>query len=174
MNVKINHLKWILVDQIVDLTTATTAIKEHIAEQGFNPANEKSIYYFRMCMTSLIVSLSKLWEALDHYNQEINTFPEEVKLNCRALKVEIERRKIYKFRSKYAVHIIDKETKKPLSLKEGEQRYFAIAGRSLGELIDFCEWIAPKDLCGAKSSVMHAVVTTRDYCMSVVGSAERP
>lgn len=174
MNEKLNHLKWILLDQVVDLTTATTAIKEHMVEQGFNPVSAKSICYFRMCMTSLIVSLSKLWEALDHYNQEINNFPEELKLNCRALKAEIERRKIYQFRSKYAAHIIDNKTKKPLSLKEGEQRYFAIAGKSLGELIDFCEWVAPKDVHGAKISVMHTVVTARDYCMSVVGSAERP
>ena len=175
MNEKINHLKWVLVDQIVDLTIATTAIREHFAGQDFDPSSQKTISYFRMCTTSLIVSLSKLWEALNHYGKEVNSFPDEVKLSCRRLKAEIESRKIYQFRSKYAAHIIDDETKQPLSLIEGEKRYSAIIGSTIGELIAFCDWIVPKNFNGETGSVMHTVVTTRDYCLSVVGSsAERP
>jgi hypothetical protein len=97
MNEKLNHLKWVLVDQIVDLTIATTAIRDHIDAPNFQPESQKSIAYFRMCSNSLIVSLSKLWEALDHYGKEINEFPEELKINCRALKSEIERIKSINF-----------------------------------------------------------------------------
>ena len=175
MSEKLNHLKWVLVDQIVDLTIATTAIREHLEGKDFDPTSQKTISYFRMCTTSLIVSLSKLWEALNHYGKEINSFPEDVKSSCRRLKAEIECRKIYQFRSKYAAHIIDDETKKPLSLKEGEKRYSAIVGSTIGEMVAFCDWVAPKNFSSEASSVIYTVVKTRDYCLSVVGSsAERP
>ena len=175
MNEKLNHLKWILVDQIIDLTIATTAIREHLASNSFDPTSHKTAAYFRMCTTSLIVSLSKLWEALNHYGKETNSFPEDVKLSCRTLKAEIERRKIYQFRSKYAAHIIDDETKKPLSLIEGEKRYSAIVGTSIGELVAFCEWVVPEQHGDTTDSVMHTVPKTRDHCLSIVGSsAERP
>lgn len=172
---KLNYLKWILADQIVDLTIATTSIREHIAAPDFEPTNQKSISYFRMCSNSLIISLSKLWETLDHYGKEINSFPEELKSNCRTLKSEIEHRKIYQFRSKYAAHIIDKETKQPLSLKDGEKRYIAIVGSTIGDLINFCNCISPEHFNRKPNSVMYTVVTARDYCLSVVGpSTERP
>ncbi|MCE0974750.1 hypothetical protein [Pseudomonas putida] len=175
MNEKLNHLKWILTDQIMDLTIATTAIREHITASNFDPASQKTISYFRMCSTSLIVSLSKLWEALKHYGKEINSFPEPLKLSCRALKSEIERRKIYQFRSKYAAHIIDDKTKQPLSFKEGEKRYSAIVGTTIGDLIGFCDWIIPEEYSRKPESVMHTVLATRDYCLSIVGSStERP
>ncbi|MFT7404292.1 hypothetical protein [Zhongshania sp.] len=175
MNEKLNHLKWVLVDQIVDLTIATTAIRDHIDAPNFQPESQKSIAYFRMCSNSLIVSLSKLWEALDHYGKEINEFPEELKINCRALKSEIERKKIYQFRSKYAAHIIDKDTKKPISLVEGEKRYSSIVGENIGDLINFCDWIIPENYNKNPKSVMNTVERTRDYCLSIVGSsAERP
>ncbi len=175
MDDKLNHLKWVLVDQIVDLTIATTSIREHLEEKSFDPTSQRTFAYFRMCTTSLIVSLSKLWEALNHYGKEINSFPEELKLSCRRLKAEIESRKIYQFRSKYSAHIIDDETKRPLSLKDGEKRYRAIVGSTIDEIIGFCDWIAPENFSEAAGSVMYTVVKARDYCLSVVGpSAERP
>lgn len=177
MNERIRHLKWLLVDQIVDLTTATVAIRDHIeVMQGENPPSTKwSVCYFRMCTTFLIVSLSKLWEALDHYGADIRQFPTEERDACAAVRAEIERRKIYQFRSKYAAHIIDNTTKKPLSLAEGDKRYREIVGDDVSDLIALCDWINPQATPVPKTSVMYAVIRTRDYCLEVVGSdTERP
>lgn len=176
MNKRLTHLKWILVDQIVDLTTATCAIRDHIAIMNSEsaPSPQWSICYFRMCSTSLIISLSKLWEALNHYGKEINNFPTELRASCISLKQEIEKRKIYQFRSKYAAHIIDDETKEPLSLTEGDKRYKEIVGEEVSDLLKFCEWICPQSE-PTNSSVVAVVTQARDHCLSIVGHcSERP
>lgn len=177
MDERIRHLKWILVDQIVDLTTATIAIRDHIqVMQGEHPPAAKwSVCYFRMTSTFLIVSLSKLFEALDHYGKEIRQFPREIGDACAALRAEIERRKIYQFRSRYAAHVIDKATKMPLSSTEGDKRYKEIVGDDVGDLMAFCDWINPVITPLPKTSVMFAVLSTRDHCIRIVGSdLERP
>ncbi len=177
MDERVRHLKWILVDQIVDLTTATIAIRDHIqVMQGEHPPSAKwSVCYFRMCSTFLVVSLSKLFEALDHYGKEIRQFPVEIRDSCAALRAEIERRKIYQFRSKYAAHVIDKVTKMPLSLSEGDRRYKEIVGDDVGDLLAFCDWINPVVMPPPNTSVMFAVLSTRDHCLAIVGSdLERP
>lgn len=177
MNDRIRHLKWVLVDQISDLTTGTSAIREHIETMNReNPPSEQwSICYFRMCTTFLIVSLSKLWEVMNHYGKEISEFPVDVRTDCISLKKEIERRKIYQFRSKYAAHIIDKDTNMPLSLSEGVKRYNEIVGEDVAALVAFCDWICPETYPGPSASVMLTVTRTRDHCLSVVGPCtERP
>jgi hypothetical protein len=178
MEERIRHLKWLLVDQIVDLTTATVAIRDHMeVMRGDNPPPPYwSICYFRMCSTFLIVSLSKLWETLDHFSAEIRHFPIEVREACGVVRKELERRKVYQFRSKYAAHVIDKATKKPLSLVEGERRYKEIiGGEDVGDFAAFCDWINPEANPMPETSVMHAVVCTRDHCLELVGGdAQRP
>lgn len=177
MDGRIRHLKWLLVDQIVDLTTATTAIRDHISmmQKDDAPSVKWSVAYFRMCSTSLIISLSKLWETLDHYHADIRKFPADITEACASVRREIERRKIYQFRSKYAAHIIDRDTKKPLSLTEGEKRYREIVGDDVRDLIALCDWINPEVSPLPKTSVMYAVVRTRDHCLEIVGSdVDRP
>ena len=177
MDERIRYLKWLLVDQIVDLTTATTAIRDHVSlmQEDGAPTAKWSVCYFRMCTTSLIVTLSKLWETLDHFGADIRQFPEDVKDACASVRAEIERRKIYQFRSKYAAHIIDKDTKKPLSLAEGDRRYREIVGEDVSDLIALCDWINPQGSPMPRTSVMYAVVRTRDHCLDVVGTdTDRP
>lgn len=177
MNERIRHLKWILVDQISDLATGTGAIRAHIETMSTEhpPSEQWSICYFRMCSTFLIVSLSKLWEALNHYGKEISEFPVELRTDCVSLKKEIERRKIYQFRSKYAAHIIDNNTNMPLSLSDGAKRYNEIVGEDVAALVAFCDWIFPETDSGLSTSVILTVTRTRDHCLSLIGPCtERP
>lgn len=177
MNARLIHLKWVLVDQIVDLATATSAIRDHIEvmKKESAPSEKWSICYFRMCSTFLIVSLAKLWEALEHYGNEIRQFPNGISSECTALKKEIERKKIYQFRSKYAAHIINKKTKMPISLSEGERRYKEIVGDNIDDILDFCNWIYPENNSSESVSVMSTVIKARDHCLSIVGPCdERP
>jgi hypothetical protein len=177
MDDRIRHLKWVLVDQISDLATGTGAIRSHVEMMCSKrpPAEQWSICYFRMCTTFLIVSLAKLWEALNYYGKEINDFPSDLRGNCISLKTEIERRKIYQFRSKYAAHVIDKDTNTPLSFAAGEKRYNEIVGTDVASLLTFCDWIFPEMNHDLESSVMSTVTDARDHCLSLVGPcAERP
>ena len=163
------HLKWVLVDQILDLATATEAIREHLEKMESSSALNKewTICYLRMCTTFLIVSLAKLWEAFDHYSPEIGQFPADLRNECNELKKEIgERRKIYQFRSKYAAHIIDKQTKKPISSSEGERRYKDIVGETVEDIVKFCDWINPAT---EQPSVISTVTKARNHCLSIVG-----
>jgi hypothetical protein len=176
MNKRLIHLKWVLVDQIVDLTTATCAIRDHVAimNTAAAPSSNWSVCYFRMCSTSLLIALAKLWEALNHYGKEINDFPDEIRSACIALKKEIENRKIYQFRSKYAAHIIDKDTHEPISLAEGDKRYKEIVGEDVRDLLNFCDWIYPQEV-QANIAVITVVTKARDHCLSLVGHCnERP
>lgn len=170
MSDKLIHLKWVLVDQIADLTIATAAIRNHTSCSEFDPMSQYTTTYFRMCSTSLIITLSKLFEALRHYGKEINSFPEPIRSNLISLRCDIENKKIFKFRSKYAAHVIDDDTKTPISLAEGERRYKDIVGETIGDLLDFCDWICPADYQEKPECVISVVTKTRDHCLSVVGS----
>lgn len=175
MSERLEHFKWVLVDQICDLSIATTAIRDHIASEAFDPHSQFTLCYLRMCASSLIISLSKLWEAINHYGKEIQEFPQETNAALNKIKREIERKKIYQFRSKYTAHVIDKVTHTPLNLAEGERRYKAIIGEDTNELLSFCEWVRPADYAQHPSSVISVVLEARDHIVSIVGSgAQRP
>lgn len=175
MRERLEHFKWVLVDQVSDLTIATIAIRNHIASDKFDPHSQHTLSYFRMCTSSLIISLSKLSEVIKHYGKEINGFPRETRVALIKLKQEIEKKKIYQFRSKYAAHVIDKATNMPLSLAEGERRYKEIVGKDTSEIVSFCDWICPENYAQNSSSVISVILETRDHIVSIVGGdARRP
>ncbi|QCT98424.1 hypothetical protein FEV13_16665 [Stutzerimonas degradans] len=173
MDERLNSLKWCFVDLIVDICTAVRAIREKITSPEFDQTDKYTQFYLRMCITSLILSLSKLDEVLKHYGKEINFLPIQIKDNLRLIKKEIERRKIYQFRSKYSAHVINTDTRTPLSLKEGEERYDSIIGSDIALILDFCDWLNPNPT--SDSSVVSAIVAARDYLKYNLGAdGERP
>jgi len=174
MTHRLIHLKWVLVDQISDLTTATQAIRNRAKTiNSSEPIDAESTAYFRMCTTFSIITLAKLWEALDHYSIEIKDFPPALKEECSSLRKIIEKKKIYQFRSKYAAHIIDKSKKEPISLSEGIRRHHEIAGESLGDILDYCDWIYSENQSSESQSVLSTVIEARDHCLSAVGKCTK-
>ena len=176
MNERIEHFKWVLADLIYDLTVPAEVFREYVHKDNFSPDNLIHAGVLRMTSNALIMSLARLWEVIRYYGQEINSFPENIKQGCNLVKKEIEDKKIYQFRSKYAAHVIDKDTKKPLSLSEGKRRYEIIVGTTIGDMNDFCSWICPENYASHQEySVVKVVTDLRDHCLSIVGSSdERP
>ncbi|WP_439502928.1 hypothetical protein [Methylophaga sp.] len=173
---RIEHLKWVLVDLIVDLATTSKLFREIKSREGFDPfSNQYHLGLCRLCNSSAIIALSRLWEALDGYNKEIKDFPAELFQRARSIKQEIEKKKVYQFRSKYTAHLFDKDTKEPLNLEEGYRRLTEIVGNDMVELEEFYEWLCPENIDEAPCDSVAAVVTDlRDYCSELIGHAERP
>ena len=174
MNERLNFLKWALCDLIVDLTINAEVFRDAHLRNDFSSEHPKDQALVRMVCSSLTVNLSKLWEALNHFGKEVNALDEPLRSRCLEIKKEIEDRKVYKFRSKYAAHLIDKDTNLPLSLVEGEKRVAAIFGSTIGELSSFCEWVCPPSGQVNPDSVTSVLCELRDYCRGVVGAGARP
>lgn len=174
MNERLNFLKWALCDLIVDLTINTEVFRDAILRKEFDPAVPKDQALVRMVCSSLVVNLSKLWEALNHFGKEASLLEEPLRSQCISVKQEIERRKIYQFRSKYAAHLIDTDTKLPLSLSEAERRLDAIFGSTIGELNGFCDWVCPPAGKADPNSVTAVLCALRDYCRQEAGTGARP
>lgn len=174
MNERLNFLKWALCDLIIDLTINTEVLRDALSRSNFSPEDPKNQALVRMVCSSLTVNLSKLSEAFSHFGKEVNALDEPLRAKCLAIKKEIEDRKIYQFRSKYAAHLIDKKTNLPLSLVEGEKKVAVIFGSTIGELNSFCEWVCPPSGKIDPNSVTSVLCELRDYCRAKVGVGERP
>ncbi|UTW33192.1 hypothetical protein KF946_00975 [Idiomarina loihiensis] len=70
----------------------------------------------RMCISSMVIGLCKFDEITQYYGKEIRGFPDELKGEIYSIKQEIEKRKMYSYRSRYLAHSFSKEEKltKPL------------------------------------------------------------
>jgi len=174
MNERLNFLKWALCDLIVDLTINTEVFRDAVQRTGFDPNLPKDQALMRMVCSALVVNLSKLSEALGYLGKDINFLEEPLRSQCISVKQEIESRKIYQFRNKYAAHLLDNKTKLPLSLMEGERRLTAIFGSTIGELNDFCDWVCPPAGEANKNSVTSVLCDLRDYCRQKGGNGPRP
>lgn len=144
MNIeKINQFSWVLTDLILDLGSVSMFYSECYDSSDFNPfENKYHLGKIRMCHMSAIVSLSKLGEALSGYADELKICcPDELVKKTWQHKTIIENKKIYEFRSKYAAHVFDKDTKKPLDLKAGYDRLINIVGSTPKEVQSFYNWI---------------------------------
>ena len=169
MQSELNHIKWLLVDQIVDLSAPIYLMKGYINSSTFDEKSGQSLGMFRLCNHGLIISLSKLREIVMEYGKTINTFPDHIKAPFQNLRKEIELREIHLFRNKYAAHIMDKDGK-PLSLAKGEQMLNKIVGKDIVEMLKFYDWIYPEGNYKNSACVMSCVENVRDYCISQLPS----
>jgi len=144
MNIeKVDQFRWVLMDLIIDLGSVSKFYSECHDTSDFEPSkNNYHLGKIRMCHMSAIVALSKLGEALVGYADELKACcTEELVTKTWQHKKVIEDKKVYEFRSKYAAHVFDKETKKPLDLKAGYDRLIKIVGGTPEELQSFYNWI---------------------------------
>jgi hypothetical protein len=140
MNIeKINQFSWVLTDLILDFGTVSMFYSECYDSSDFNPfKNKYHLGKIRMFHMSTIVALSKLGEALSGYADELKICcSDELVKKTWQHKTIIEKKKIYEFRSKYAAHVFDKDTKKPLDLKAGYDRLINIVGSTPKDVQSF-------------------------------------
>ncbi|MGO2242662.1 MAG: hypothetical protein ACTH5D_12975 [Halomonas sp.] len=173
MTERLIDMKWLLADQIQDLTTGSKFLRERILGiDGSEPLPNETIWFIRMCNMFLINSMAKVFEITNHYGKDIQKFLPDMKDKLVSLRAEIESKKIYQYRSKYGSHIIDNNTGRALSLADGEVLLSQIIGKTLQENLDFCDWICPQNLSKAQTTecAMKTVIEARDYLASIVGS----
>ncbi|HFG1789454.1 TPA: hypothetical protein ACGF4R_003468 [Vibrio cholerae] len=167
------EMRWVLVDQIVDLAVSTQLYVDTINQPGFSKENVKHSAMIRMALSYTVLNLAKLWECLDHYGKEINLLPEPLRTNCISLRSKLESMKVFQFRSKYIAHLIDKDTSKPLSLRDGQKYLSNIAGNNLDDLSVFFDWVCPPKGHSLDNTVVGTVTDLRDYCNELCSSDNR-
>jgi len=94
----------------------------------------------RLCLSHLIVTLSKWTELYDRYKAVI---PREARRACLDLRKEIERRGIREFRNKVVGHTWDSAVKRPLTHDEIDTRLTQVLN---GDQQTFLAWVNnPRD-----------------------------
>ena len=138
---KTNEVKWLFIDQMVDLVAAADIGRETINNfVNHRISQDKAMGRLRVCNHSLILSLFKFREIRIEYSQFLNSLnPDETKPIYEYAQ-EIRSRKIPDFRGKYAAHIWDRQ-KRPLSIIEGEQLLREIIGTNNEKALEFYNWI---------------------------------
>ena len=173
MTERIDSIRWVLVDLIYDFCGAAEIYRDYASKPSFDPHEDmESLGAIRVCQTSAIIGLSRLWELLNGFGKEVNETPEPLRSKLIGLKREIEERKVYQFRSKYVGHVFDDDTKLPIKLQDGYPRLIKIIG---GDWEKFYNWIFPGPKNDYSNSVVGIVTEYRDYCNSILGEhIERP
>ena len=89
----------------------------------------------RMCLSHLVLTLSKWGEAYDRYR---DVFPDDVLTPCCNLRKELDQRGVRSFRNTVVGHIWDKKLGRPLTASEVESRLALVIG---SDLALFRAWI---------------------------------
>lgn len=165
-----NYIKWLLNDLILDLSSAVAMAREIIKSYRGDPEELRdTIGRLRVCNHSIILSLFKLHEIRKKYGRFLNTLPKEQTRELYKVASEIEDRNICIFRNKYAAHIFDKDTKKPISLERGEELLRSITGKDNSLALAFYDWIYPETLNLDTPSVITVMEKLRIYCKDLPG-----
>lgn len=163
-----NYIKWLMMDLMVDLVAAVGMGREIIsAHDPLTPI--KSMGRLRVCNHSLVLSLFKLHEVRKGYGQFLKGLPDEITDSLYQDAKDIEAKKICQFRNKYAAHIFDKDTKKPISTVKGQELLLAITGENNSDCLSFYDWICPEGWTVNQKCIISTVISLRDYCKQLPG-----
>ncbi|QNH01469.1 hypothetical protein [Pseudomonas sediminis] len=136
-----NQIKWLLIDQMTDLTAAVCMGRELIAAYNEKKLTQPQITArLRVCNHSLILSLYKVWEIKDKYNRHLYGLDETYVGPLFKYAKEIDKKNINKFRGRYAAHIWDLKDK-PISLNEAKELLETITGVDNSKVQEFYDWI---------------------------------
>jgi len=125
----------ILNEFIGDLISSTANLKL-LDTPLFSQADiEVQRTFFRMCISYLVITLSKWGEFYDCYLQVI---PKDLQGSCKKLKKSIENRGITYFRNKIVGHIWDDKLKRPLTMLEVHRSLLKIYGDDPEK---FIQWV---------------------------------
>jgi hypothetical protein len=138
-------MAWQLNDLVVDLKTPVDimAIFKDVSK-----TNLQSMALSRMVLSAVFVNLCKLLEIINHYGKDIKDLPDNVGPDLNKIKVAIEEKGIYAYRSTYIAHAFIQEkghAKRALTLDEATSALMRIIDKGLSPPITnayvFCDWI---------------------------------
>ncbi|WP_377707376.1 hypothetical protein ACRZ5O_08105 [Pseudomonas protegens] len=136
-----NEIKWLLIDQMVDLTSAVAMGREVLRKyrDGIYTL-EQVVGRLRVCNHGVILSLFKLNEVRINYSRHLNSLDKDMVQPLYDCAKEIKRRKIDVFRSRHAAHIWDRDDR-PISLIEGAALLQEITGSDNSQVDRFYDWV---------------------------------
>ncbi|WLG54299.1 hypothetical protein PSH77_16565 [Pseudomonas extremorientalis] len=164
-------MAWLLNDLTSDLKTPVDLLVQLQPQMEASKQNFQSLS--RLCIASLIVNLCKFDEIIVHYGAEINGFPDAIKAPLREVKIEIEKRGMYAFRSKYLAHAfsdVKGQPKKPLSFDDNVKSMMRVIDYNLNPVTEnvyrFGAWVYTQS---DETSVVHVIYNAVKYIESTVG-----
>jgi hypothetical protein len=168
MSNRFKEMSYLFTDMINDMVAPSVVLKELNTVKEFRNGNSSYLAVHRMCLSHLIISLCKFDEIYREYRNERNEMPQAIQEALTELKKEIEKRKIYKFRSKYVGHAFEEiqvDGKKKnilIPLEESYKRLLAIVD---GDHNVFYDWICPQNISEHQGScVVKLIESARDFC----------
>ncbi|PPS38753.1 hypothetical protein B0F86_20805 [Pseudomonas syringae] len=171
-----NHIKWLLNELIVDLAAAVTMGREVLELHDGSPESTlKAMGRLRVCNHSIMLSLFKLHEIRVKYSKFLSTLPKDQTKSFIKITAEIQQKGICNFRNKYAAHIIDKDTQRPISMAKGLELLKCITGNNNSQAHEFYDWVCPEEWSVDKPCIVTTVHNLRAYCKEMPGGdLERP
>jgi hypothetical protein len=128
-------------DLHLDLITGTQAYNIFQRLVSANPPRETvQIGIRRLCLSSVILSLCKWVEYYDLYKSII---PSDIQQHAKQLRNEIDRKGIPDFRNKIVGHILDDDTKRPITMEDVEKKLLSILGPN--DINGFMRWVNNPD-----------------------------
>lgn len=136
MRVKAVEAFRFLNDYVGDLVAGTRTVELIETSPVFaNLSDSMRMILRRMCLSHLVMTLSKWGEVYDRYR---DVFPNDVLQPCRDLRKDLDRRGVRNFRNTVAGHIWDKKLGRALTVSEVESRLGLVIGN---DLASFRAWI---------------------------------
>ncbi|HWQ68611.1 MAG TPA: hypothetical protein VN494_01425 [Patescibacteria group bacterium] len=126
----------LLNDYVGDLVAGTRSLELFETSPLFaNVSDSMRVVLRRMCLSHLVVTLSKWGEVYDRYR---DVFPDDILQLCCDLRKELDRRGVRNFRNTVVGHIWDKKLRRTLTVSEVESRLRLVIG---DDLALFRAWI---------------------------------
>jgi hypothetical protein len=123
-------------EYVGDLVAGTRSLELFEASPLFaNVSDAMRVVLRRMCLSHLVLTLSKWGEVYDRYR---DILPDDVLPHCRDLRKDLEQRGVRNFRNTVVGHIWDKRLGRPLTVSEIERRLALVIGN---DLASFGAWI---------------------------------
>lgn len=160
-NVRLKDMGWLLNDLVLDLS-APSDVMQKFKELHNTQTSEMAVA--RMCISSMVIGLCKFDEISQYYGKEIRDFPDELKNGIYSIKQEVEKRRMYSYRSKYLAHSFSKDDKmtKPLEFSAAVDSLKKIIGDELKPAIEngyaFCKWVYDENDESCVVNIIHQTV----------------
>ncbi len=123
-------------EYVGDLVAGTRSLELFETSPLFaNVSGSMRLILRRMCLSHLIVTLSKWGEVYDRYK---DVLPSDALQACREVRQELDRRGVRHFRNTVVGHIWDNKLGRPLTASEVESRLATVIGN---DLASFRTWI---------------------------------
>lgn len=165
---RLEHLAWLLNDLVYDLVTPPKVLRDYLSQPECDPRSGAFLGIIRMCKSSAILAMTKLYDITNSYGKEIKDFPEDILGQVRTYKAYVQAKNLVRFRSKFVAHNFDAFADS--SYAEGNTIANGIFGETLREHLNFFEWVSPADPeeIFIKYHVSYLVTRMRDHVISQV------